>query len=329
MFRFAQPWFLFLILLGPALLFLYYRLRPQRAKLKFSDLSPLAELPTTARTRLADLPLWLLALGISFLALGLARPQHGEAMEEISGEGVDIMIALDTSTSMSSRDFEPNNRLTVAKQVVKEFIAKRRYDRIGLVVFSAIAFTHCPLTTDHQILLNFADRVSFCRKEHDGTAIGNAIAVASERIKDSKVKSKIIILVTDGENNRGIDPLQGAQIAKAFKIKIYPIGIYNPSGFLQPVTDPIFGTRYVVSRPQVDEDMMNQIAETTGGKYFRAADPRALENVFAEIDKLEKSKVEVKRYYRYSERFYPWVIFGLSLIMLGAALSDSYFRRIP
>jgi len=329
MFRFAYPWLLLLTLLGPALLLLYYRFRPARARLKFPDLSPLRALPLTSRSRLAELPLWLFALGISFFALGLARPQHGDAQEEISGEGVDIMVVLDVSTSMSGRDFEPKNRLEVAKQVTKEFILKRPYDRVGLVVFSAIAFTHCPLTTDHQILLNFVERVGFTRREHDGTAIGNALAVATDRLKDSKTKSKLIILVTDGENNRGIDPLEAAELAKTFKVRIYPIGIYNPSGFLQPVDDVIFGTRYVVSMPKVDEEMMSQLAEITGGKYFRAADPKSLENVFSEIDRLEKSKVEVKRYYRYAERFSPWVICGLCLFVLGTVLSDTYFRRIP
>ena len=163
------------------MLLLYYRFRPGRAKLKFSDLSPLNSLPSTTRSRASELPLWLFAMGISVLALGLARPQHGDAQEEISGEGVDIMLVLDVSTSMSGRDFAPKNRLEMAKQVTKEFIEKRPHDRIGLVVFSAIAFTHCPLTTDHQILLNFVDRVGFTRREHDGTAIGNAIAVATQR----------------------------------------------------------------------------------------------------------------------------------------------------
>jgi len=329
MFRFANPWFLFALISGPGLLFLFYRYRPGKAKLKFSDLSPLASVPKGLRVRSADLPIWLIAAALSIFALALARPQYGEKREEVSGEGVDIIVALDTSWSMRGRDFEPKNRLEVAKQVVKEFIMKRPYDRIGLVVFSAIAFTHSPLTTDHQILLNFADRVSFCRKEHDGTAIGNAIAVAADRIRNSKAKSKAIILVTDGENNRGIDPLQAAEIAKTFKVKVYPIGIYNPSGFMQPIDDLIFGTRYVPSMPQVDETMMNQIAQTTGGKYFRAVDPQALEKVFADINQMEKSKVEVKRYYRYSERFFPWVIAGLSLILLGLVLSDTYLRRIP
>ncbi len=329
MFRFAYPWFLFAVLIGPALLFLYYRYRPAKAKLKFSDLSPLSDLPKTARSRFADLPVWLFALALSIFALGLARPQYGEKREETSGEGVDIMIALDTSTSMQARDFEPKNRLEVAKQVTKDFILKRPYDRIGLVVFSAIAFPHAPLTTDHQILLNFVDRVTFCRKEHDGTAIGNAIAVATDRIRNSKAKSKVVILVTDGENNRGMDPLSAAELAKTFKVKVYPIGIYNPKGFLQPVDDLLFGTRYVVAMPKVDESLMNQIAETTGGKYFRAVDPQALEKVFTDIDQLEKSKVEVKRYYRYSERFFPWAITGLVLVLLGLVLSDTYFRRIP
>jgi len=329
MFRFANPWLLFAVLSGPALLFLYYRFRPARARLKFSDLSPLADLPKTTRARLADLPVWLFALALSVFSIALARPQYGEKREEISGEGVDIIIALDTSWSMRSRDFEPKNRLEVAKNVVKEFIMKRPYDRIGLVVFSAIAFTHSPLTTDHQILLNFVDRVTFCRREHDGTAIGNAIAVATERVRNSKAKSKVIILVTDGENNRGIDPVQAAEIARAFKVKLYPIGIYQPGGSLVPVDDLIFGTRYVVSMPKVDESMMQQIAEVTGGKYFRAVDPQALEKVFLEIDKMEKSKVEVKRYYRYSERFFPWALIGIALILVSLILSESYFRRIP
>ena len=329
MLRFADPWFLFALLAGPMLLFLFYRYRPGRAKLKFSDLSPLASSPKSFRVKIADLPVWLIAAALCLLSVGLARPQYGEKREEISGQGVDMIVALDTSWSMRGRDFEPKNRLEVAKQVVKEFILKRPYDRIGLVVFSAIAFTHSPLTTDHQILLNFVDRVTFCRKEHDGTAIGNAIAVSADRIRNSKAKSKVIILVTDGENNRGIDPRQAAEIAKTFNIKVYPIGIYNPAGFMQPVDDLIFGTRYVVSMPQVDESMMNQIVETTGGKYFRAVDPQALEKVFADIDKLEKSKVEVKRYYRYTERFTAWVIAGLVLILLGLSLSETYLRRIP
>jgi Ca-activated chloride channel family protein len=239
------------------------------------------------------------------------------------------MVVLDVSTSMSGRDFEPKNRLEVAKQVTREFILKRPYDRVGLVVFSALAFTHCPLTTDHRILLNFVDRVGFTRREHDGTAIGNAIAVATERLKDSKAKSKVIILVTDGENNRGIDPLEAAELARTFKVRIYPIGIYNPSGFLQPVDDIIFGTRYVVSMPKVDEQMMSQLAEISGGKYFRATDPKTLENVFMEIDRMEKSKVEVKRYYRYAERFQPWAVSGLCFILFAVLLSETFLRRIP
>ena len=329
MFRFAQPYLLIFILIGPLMLYFFYHLRPKNARLKFSDLSYLRTLPKTIRVKLADLPIWLLAGALMIFSVALARPQAGEKVEEVSGEGIDIMVALDTSWSMRNRDFEPKNRLEVAKKVVKDFILKRPYDRIGLVVFSALAFTHCPLTTDHQVLLNFVDRVSFCRKEHDGTAIGNAIAVAVDRLKDSKAKSKVIVLVTDGENNRGIDPLQGAEIAKAFGIKVYPIGIYNPAGFLQPIDDLIFGTRYVVKMPRVDEDMMKKIAEITGGKYFRATDPQALENIFAEINKLEKSKIQVKRYYRYSEKFQPWVILGLTMILFGIILSETWLRRLP
>jgi len=329
MFRFAYPYLLFLVLLGPGLIFLYYRIKPKSAVLKFSDLSYLKSLPTTTRIRLKELPLWLLGLAISFFAVALARPQYGTKVEEVKGEGVDIMIVLDVSTSMSLRDFEPRNRLETAKNVVQEFIRKRPYDRIGLVVFSALAFTHCPLTTDQQVLLNFVERVNFCRKEHDGTAIGNAIAMGVERLRSSKVKSKVIILVTDGENNRGIDPIQGAEIAKAFGIKVYPIGIYNPSGVLQPMDDIIFGTRYVVRMPEIDEQMMQRVAQITGGRYFRAVDPKALEQVFAEIDQLEKSPVEVKRYYRYAERFSFWAISGLALVLLGILLNETYLRRIP
>ena len=328
MFRFAYPWLTLSVLLAPVLLYLYYRLKPKKPRLKFSDTSLLKKSPPTLRVRLAELPVWLLAGSMLFFALALARPQAGEKVEEVSGEGIDIIIALDTSWSMKNQDFAPKNRLEVAKKVVKDFILKRPYDRIGLVVFSALAFTHCPLTTDHRVLLDFVERVSFCRKEHDGTAIGNAIATAVERLKDSKTKSKIIVLVTDGENNRGIDPIQGAEIARLFKIKIYPIGIYNPSGFLQPVDDLVFGTRYVVRLPRVDETMMKKIAQLTGGKYFRATDPRGLEEIFQEINQLEKSKVEVKRFYRYSERFQPWVILGLCLVVGGIILSETWLRRL-
>ncbi len=329
-FRFLHIWFLFGLLLVPLLVYIYWLIEKKgRPRLKFPDLGPLKEIRPSPLIPFRHLPVVLRTLALSLLIIGLARPQSGTMEEEVLSEGVDIIIALDTSTSMSLEDFEPKNRLTVAKEVTRSFIRGRPYDRIGLIVFSALAFTKCPLTLDHGILLNFLDRVGFTRKEHDGTAIGTALATAVNRVRNSTAKSKIVVLVTDGENNRGMDPVQAANLAEAMGVKVYPVGVVNPGRFLNPVDDLIFGRRYVVSMPSVDEGMMKRIAKTTGGKYFRATDPESLSQVFKEIDRMEKTKIKARRFYRYSERFAPWVLAGLLFLVVELILSHTRFRRLP
>jgi len=330
MFRFHDIWFLLGLLLVPLLIWVYRRLeRTGRPRLKFPDLGLLKSLRPSPSLPLRHAVIGLRAVALALMIAALARPQSGTREEEVSSEGIDIMLALDISGSMRTPDFEPDNRLAVAKAVTKKFIQGRKSDRIGLVVFSALAFTQCPLTVDYNILLNLVDKVTFTRPEHDGTAIGNALATAVNRLRDSKAKSKVIILVTDGENNRGIDPLQGAGLAKAMGVKVYAVGVVSPGGVMQVVDDFFFGRRLVPTGGQVDESQMQEIAKETKGRYFRATDAKGLAEVFAEIDKLEKSKVDSTQYYRYSENFLPWLLGALLLLGAEVILAQTRFRRIP
>ncbi|MFH2054580.1 MAG: VWA domain-containing protein, partial [bacterium] len=300
MFQFANPYLLLLlIILLPLGYFAFTRRR--RATIKFSDVNLMRGLRKSARIRQRQvLPLLrLLALGI--LILALARPQSGKVKTEISAEGIDIMLALDISGSMKAEDFKPRNRLYVAKQVIKEFVEGRLNDRIGLVVFSKQSFTQCPLTLDYGVLMSFLDQVDFGLIE-DGTAIGMAIANGVNRLRESKAKSRIIVLLTDGINNAGeIDPLTAAEIAKTMGIKIYTIGAGKPGKAPYPVDDPIFGRRYVYLEQELDEATLTQVAEITGGRYFRAQSEQMLEKVYKDISELEKSKIKVKEYMQYQE----------------------------
>lgn len=331
-FRFLHPWFFAALALVVLVALAYLRLeRRGRARIVFSDISPFKEAPPTARTRLRHLVITLRCLALAALIAALARPQYGNRTQEILSKGIDIILVIDTSTSMSQTDLEPD-RLGAAKNVILNFIDGRergmQNDRLGLVVFSRIAFTQCPLTVDYAILKEIVARATFTRKEFDGTAIGTAIATATARIKDSPAKSKVMILVTDGENNAGIDPMTAAAMAQALKIKIYTIGVV-PAGFFQKVQDRIFGAHLIPSIPMVDETQMKQIASTTGGKYFRAADEEGLQKIFDEIDKMEKTEVKVKEFYRYSEAFSPWAAVALALVLAEALLGRTLLRRIP
>jgi len=239
------------------------------------------------------------------------------------------MLALDVSGSMKAEDFKPQNRLYVAKEEIKHFVSKRVSDRIGLVVFSASSFTQCPLTLDYGILLTFLDQVKFGMIK-DGTAIGMALANCINRLRDSKSKTKIIILLTDGINNSGeIDPLTAAGIAKTMGVKIYTIGVGKPGNAMYPVDDPIFGKRYVYMPNEIDEDVLTEIAEKTGGKYFRARSEKELEQIYDEIDSMEKTEIKVKQYVQYRELFILFVYFGLGMLVLEILLGQTIFRKVP
>lgn len=328
--RFANP--LFLILLGiiPLLVWDYFRRSKAReATIIFSDISIVKDIRTGFRVRYRHVPMILRMIAISIFILSLARPQGGEREEEIITEGIDIMLTLDTSSSMKAEDFKPQNRLGAAKEVMEEFIKSRRNDRIGLVVFSRFSFTQCPLTLDYGTLLDLLENIDIGMIE-DGTAIGTAIANSVNRLRDSAAKSKVIILLTDGINNAGkIDPLTAASLSRALGIKIYTIGAGEPGGALYPVEDPIFGKRYVRMDTQIDEKLLEEIAGETGGMYFRAKDEKALKKIYETIGRLEKTEIEVKEYANYNELAPFFILPGLVIFLLEITLSNTLFRKIP
>jgi Ca-activated chloride channel family protein len=317
----ASPWWLLLLLVVPALAWVHHR-RPPLGALTYSRL-PAGARPGRGAWRL-HLPFYARLVALACLVLALARPQLGYAWEESLTEGIDVQLVLDISGSMGAEDFQPKNRLTVAKQVVKEFVAGRPGDRIGLVVFSGAAMTRAPLTTDREMLELLIDSVEL-NSLPDGTAIGVALASGAARLKASPAKTKVIVLVTDGVNNSGaIDPASAAALCKGLGIKVYTIGV-GSAGRVPvplPVQDPVTGQtvtrRYMMNVP-VDEPLMRQIAQRTGGQFYRATDRESLQRIFREIDRLEKTPLQVKRYVRYREAYPPLVWAGLGLLLLPLA----------
>jgi Ca-activated chloride channel family protein len=330
MMRFANIYFLVLLLVLPLILFRYFSAkRIREGSLRFSDLGTVKRLRHSLSLRFRHSLIILRVVIIALLILAMARPQSGQKGEEILTEGVDIILAIDISSSMKAEDFKPKNRLAVAKQVVAEFIRGRKNDRLGMVVFAAKSFTQCPLTLDYGILLNFLDQIDIGQIE-DGTAIGMAIATCVNRLRDSDAKSKVVILLTDGINNRGeIDPLTAAKTAKAMGVKIYTIGAGKRGSALYPVDDPVFGRRYVRMPVEIDEETLLQIARITGGRYFRATDGEALANIYHEIGEMEKTEIKTKEYIRYTELF--WYFLMPAIVLLGGeiVLSNTRFRKIP
>jgi Ca-activated chloride channel family protein len=317
---FADPLWLLLLLAAPA----WIALRLRRAG---HGALAVSRLPARrgGRWRL-ELPFVLRLLAFATAVVALARPQLGYAWEESLTEGIDIQIVLDISGSMGAEDFKPKDRLTVAKQIVREFVAGRTGDRIGMVVFSGAAMTRSPLTTDRQMLDLLIDSVAL-NTLPDGTAIGVALASAAARLRHSEARTKVIVLVTDGVNNAGaIDPLSSAAVCKGLGIKVYTVGVGSggavtvPLSAQDPVTGRIVIRRYRMNVP-VDERLMRQIARRTGGQFFKATDREGLQRIFHEIDRLEKTPLQVKRYVRYREAFAPfaWASLGLLLLPFAAA----------
>ncbi|PKK84801.1 MAG: aerotolerance regulator BatA [candidate division Zixibacteria bacterium HGW-Zixibacteria-1] len=313
-------------------LMIYFNLKKRRyhsASIKYSDLKIVKRSVRTGRQKLRFILPILRILALVLFVVAFARPQAGTENREVSSEGIDIMLALDVSGSMKAEDFKPHNRLYVAKEEIKKFVQKRTSDRIGLVIFSQSSFTQCPLTLDYGILLNFLDQVKFGMIK-DGTAIGMALANCVNRLRESPSKSKVIILLTDGVNNAGqIDPLTAATIAKTMNVKIYTIGAGKPGNAMYPVDDPIFGKRYIYMPNEIDEETLQQIAQKTGGKYFRARSEKELEDIYSEIDSMEKTEIKVSEYVQYRELFSMFVMFGFGLLVLEMFLSQTVFRKIP
>lgn len=325
---FAHPQFFWLLILIPLLIYWqYFTKRKEENSLLISTLEFYKDSSHSFKVRLRKtLPL-LRILGLFFFIIALARPQSSNVNETINNEGIDIVLSMDISGSMLAQDFNPN-RIEAAKKVSSEFVMNRPTDRIGLVIFSGESFTQCPLTTDQNILLQQIKNIRSGLLE-DGTAIGMGLATAVDRLRNSKAKSKIIILMTDGVNNTGlIDPITALEIAKAFKIRVYTIGIGTMGTAPYPVQDP-FGRTTIQQMPiQIDEPLMRKISTETAGKYFRATDNNSLEKIYKEIDKLEKTKIEINSYKRYAELFFPYLFIGLFLIALEFILKYFFLRSI-
>jgi Ca-activated chloride channel homolog len=325
---FAQPIFLYGLLLVPVLVYWYIRrAHRQTSEIRFSTMKAFASVPPTIKERLRHVPFALRVVVVAALCVALARPQTTAQGENIHTEGIDIALLLDISTSMLAEDFQPN-RIQAAKEVAQSFVDGRRNDRIGLVIFAGQSFTQCPMTLDYRVLKNLLRQVRPGMVE-DGTAIGMAIAQGVNRLKESKAKSKVMILLTDGVNNRGeIDPITAAQIAQPFGIRIYTVGVGTVGEAPYPVQTP-FGIRYQNMPVEVDEKSLEKIASITDGKFFRATNNKALKQIYAEIDKLEKTRIEVKAYRSYTELFYDWAWLGLLAMLAELLASGTILRKLP
>ena len=324
---FRHPYFLLLLLLVPALVWLRHARRRQ-APLTFSDASALLGLPRSPWLALRWLSPALFAAGLVFLVLAAARPQKGMSESRVDTEGVDIVLVVDTSTSMRAEDFSTAtkrmDRLDAAKSVIARFIEARPDDRIGIVAFAAMPYTIAPLSTDHAWLMLQMDRLQTGMLE-DATAIGDAIASGVNRLRDSQAKSKIVVLLTDGIHNAGrLTPQDAAQAAAALGIKVYTVGAASD----RPRQGMgLFGL--AMAGPEIDDAMLTKIAETTGAKYFRATDLASLEETYRQIDEMEKTKIELDQYTRYEERFAPLAILALLCLSLETLLGFSRLGRLP
>lgn len=332
MFIFHDPWVLSLIILAPFLI-LFSLTRRTRAGLRFSSEDILKEFKPTARIRLSKIFIFTRAIAAILIILSLARPQAVLSQTKTVTEGVDIVLGIDTSSSMLAEDFKMGakriNRFEVVKDAVKDFIKKREGDRIAMVAFAARAYTVCPLTTDYAWLYENLDRVKVGMME-DATAVGSSLATSLSRLETSKTKSKIIVLLTDGINNAGnISPLTAAEAAKALKVKIYTIAVGSKGLVPYPFKDVYGRTVYQNIPIEIDEDSMRKIAEKTGGKYYLASDSETLKRIYEDINRLEKSTIERFGYKEYTELFPYFLIPGLIVLALEIFLSNTLFLKVP
>jgi len=333
--RFESPWLLLLLVLLPLLAFwqVWQEKSPrQQPALRYADTRLVVGLGWAWRIRLRWLLPALRLTGVALVIVSLARPHAGQVRDVVKGEGVDIALALDISGSMAALDFKPQNRLEAAKQVIGDFIEKRTYDRIGLIVFASTAFHQCPPTVDHAVLARLLEEVRLATDLgiEDSTAMGIGLANAANMLKTSTVKSRVVILLTDGVNNTGeIDPLTAAEAARTLGIKVYTVGMGKTGRVPVPVVDA-FGRQTITYRQsELDEETLRAIAEKTGGLYFRAEDTAGLQRIYADINRLEKSQIEIQHYERYQE-LAGWLLLpALCLFLLELVLQHTWLRRLP
>jgi Ca-activated chloride channel family protein len=326
--QFANPEYLYLLLLLiPLIAWYIVKLSKMQASFKLASTQAFKNVKPNMRVYMRHFPFVLRMISLAFIIIVIARPQAVNSWEETESQGIDIVLALDVSGSMLAQDLQPN-RLEAAKKVASEFVTDRKNDKIGLVIFAGESFTQCPLTTDHKVLLNLLKDVNFGMIE-DGTAIGLGLANSVNRLKDSPSKSKVVILLTDGTNNRGqIAPLTAADLAKSYGIRVYTIGVGTKGMAPTPVQTP-FGMRIQNMPVDIDEKTLTEIASLTGGQYFRAVDTEGLREVYSEIDQMEKYLISVQNVTRKQELFLPFALAALALILIELILRRTWLRTIP
>ncbi len=326
--EFAQPQWLVLLALVPLLGIWDWQRSRRRKGLRFSNVALARSAPGSIWTYLRVLPLLLRMGALALAILALARPQDRNAIQERFAEGVDIMLVLDTSTSMRAQDFRPN-RFEAARDVAAEFIRGRLSDRVGLIVFASKAYTQAPLTLDYSFLQRMLSEVEVGVIE-DGTAIGTALATAVNRLKDTEAKSKVVILLTDGQNNRGeVDPVTAAEVAATLRVRVYAVGVgaYGEAPFV--VDHPFAGRQVQMVPVEIDEKMLRSVADKTGGKYFRATNKQALQDIYEEIGNLEKTRIEERTYTDYEEIYARFLWPAFLLLFLEILLTNTRLRIFP
>lgn len=326
--QFAHPIYLYLLLLLiPLIVWYVVRLSKTQASFKLASTGAFKGMKRGFRVYMRHLPFVLRLISLVLIIIVIARPQSVNSWEETETQGIDIVMALDVSGSMMAQDLQPD-RLEAAKKVAAEFITDRQNDNIGLVIFAGESFTQCPLTTDHSVLLNLLNEVQYGLIE-DGTAIGLGLANSVNRLKDSESQSRVVILLTDGTNNRGqIAPLTAADLARSYGIRVYTIGVGTKGMAPTPVQTP-FGMRMQNMQVDIDEKTLTEIAAMTGGQYFRAEDTEGLRNIYDEIDEMEKYLISVQNVTRRQELFLPFALLALGLILIEWLLRRTWLRNIP
>lgn len=328
---FANPQYLFLLLLLiPAIAFYIWKQAKAQASLQVPTTSPFAQLPRSWKEYLRHVNFAVLMAALAFVIVAMARPQNTDSWSKSDTEGIDIVLSLDVSNSMQISDFKPN-RLEASKDVASNFVAGRPNDNIGMVIFGKESYTMCPMTSDHAVLSNMIQSVSFDLIDGASTAIGDGLVTAVNRIKDGLAKSKVIILLTDGTNNSGdVAPKDAAAVARTMGVRVYTIGVgkrgeievvvgHDPFG--RPVTEKV--------KADIDEESLKEMAKTTGGRYFRATDKGSLAEIFDEIDRMEKTKMSVREYSRKDEEFLPFVLAAIALLVLHVLLRNTVLRNLP
>lgn len=324
---FAHPLYFGLLLLIPLIIWLGLRQRGrQAAALRLTTTGGLQRIRPSLRVRMRPVLTILRVIALAFLTIALARPQSSNTTETIDSDGIDIVISMDVSGSMLAEDFKPN-RIDAAKKVAMDFVDRRPSDRIGLVIFAGESFTQCPVTIDHNVLKSQIDAVE-SGVLVDGTAIGNGLATAVDRLRNTKGKSRVVILLTDGVNNTGkVGPELALEIAKAYKIRVYTIGVGTQGQAPYPQQTP-FGIQKTMMPVQIDEPLLKKIAQQTGGNYYRATNNGSLESIYKQIDKLEKTRIETSSFKHYAELFSPFAMIALIAIALELILRNTIYRSI-